>query len=130
MTDFETRRLPVERDEVAPDGCDVRVLLGLRGRGLMGHYELAPGHISRAVTNQTIEEIWFFLSGSGEMWRKQGEREEIVVVEFGVCVTVPLGTHFQLRSFGPKPLTAMGIVMPCWPGAGEAIVVQGKWEPT
>ena len=129
MADFDTRRLPVARDEVAPDGCDVRVLLGLEG-GLLGHYELAPGHVSRAVRNQTIEEIWFFLSGAGEMWRKHEEREEIVAVEFGVCVTVPLGTRFQLRSFGPKPLTAIGIVMPSWPGAGEAIVVQGKWEPT
>lgn len=129
MTNFDTKRLPVARDEVAPDGSDVRVLLGLKG-GVMAHYELAPGQVSTAVTDRTVEEIWFFLSGRGEMWRKQEEREEIVPVESGVCLTIPLGTHFQFRSFGYEPLTALGVTMPPWPGEGEAIVVQGKWEPT
>lgn len=129
MTNFDSKRLPVARDEVAPDGSDVRVLLGLKG-GVMAHYELPPGQVSTAVTDRTVEEIWFFLSGRGEMWRKQEEREEIVPVESGVCLTIPLGTHFQFRSFGYEPLTALGVTMPPWPGEGEAIVVQGKWEPT
>src|SRR5689334_1265939 len=88
MTDFGTKRLPVGRDAVAPDGSDVRILLGLQGGG-MAHFELAPGHTSTAVTHRTVEEIWFFLSGRGEMWRKQGGREETVPVEAGVCLTVP-----------------------------------------
>ncbi len=129
MTNFDTKRLPVARDEVAPDGSDVRVLLGLKG-GVMAHYELAPGQVSTAVTDRTVEEIWFFLSGRGELWRKQEEREEIVPVESGVCLTIPLGTHFQFRSFGYEPLTALGVTMPPWPGEGEAIVVQGKWAQT
>ena len=70
----------------------------------MGHYELAPGHVSTAVTDRTIEEIWFFLSGRGEMWRKQNAREEVVSVEAGVCITIPLGTHFQFRCTGDDPL--------------------------
>ena len=129
MTAFDTKRLPIAVDEVAPDGSDVRVLLGLKG-GLMGHYELAPEQVSTAVTNRTVEEIWFFLSGLGEMWRRQKGREETVPIESGVCVTIPLGTHFQFRSFGYEPLVAIGITMPPWPGEGEAIVVQGKWKPT
>lgn len=127
MTDFATKRLPLEPNEVAPDGSNVRVLLGLKG-GLMGHYELAPGHVSRAVRNQTVEEIWYFLSGRGLMWCKQEEREEVVPVEPGVCVTIPLGTSFQFRSFEDQPLVAVGITMPPWPGASEAIAVQGPWE--
>jgi mannose-6-phosphate isomerase-like protein (cupin superfamily) len=95
----------------------------------MGHYELAPGQVSKAVRNQTVEEIWFFLSGRGEMWRRQAEHEEIVPVESGVCLSIPLGTHFQFRSFGDAPLIAVGITMPPWPGPGEAIVVEGKWKP-
>ena len=129
MTAFDTKRLPIAVDEVAPDGSDVRVLLGLKG-GLMGHYELAPEQVSTAVTNRTVEEIWFFLSGFGEMWRRQKGREATVPIESGVCVTIPLGTHFQFRSFGYEPLVAIGITMPPWPGEGEAIVVQGKWKPT
>src|SRR4051794_12730477 len=129
MSDFATRRLPADRDAVAPDGSDVRVLLGL-ARGGMAHFELAPGETSTAVAHRTVEEIWFFLAGRGEMWRKQGEREEIVPVGPDVCITIPLGTHFQFRSFGPQPLAALGVTMPPWPGPDEAYQVEGKWPPT
>jgi mannose-6-phosphate isomerase-like protein (cupin superfamily) len=129
MQQFETKRLPAERDVVAPDGSDVRVLLGLKGGG-MAHFELAPGRTSTAVRHKTVEEVWHFVSGRGEMWRKQGEREETVPVEPGVCLTIPLGTCFQFRSFGPEPLAAIGVTMPPWPGEGEAVLVEGKWLPS
>jgi mannose-6-phosphate isomerase-like protein (cupin superfamily) len=129
MTPFDTKRLPVAPDATAPDTSDVRVLLGL-GSGGMAHFELAPGRVSKAVRHKTVEEIWFFLNGRGEMWRKQSDHEEIVAVEPGVCLTIPLGTHFQFRSYGYEPLSAIGITMPPWPGDGEAIEVAGKWRPT
>lgn len=129
MQRFETRRLPVERDAIAPDGSDVRVLLGLRGGG-MAHFELPPGHISTAIRHKTVEEIWFFLGGRGQMWRCTEGYEEVVTLEAGVCLTIPLGTHFQFRSFGHEPLAALGVTMPPWPGEGEAMVVVGKWQPT
>jgi glucose/arabinose dehydrogenase len=37
----------------------------------MAHFALPSGQISTAVAHQTVEEIWFFLSGTGEMWRQQ-----------------------------------------------------------
>jgi mannose-6-phosphate isomerase-like protein (cupin superfamily) len=129
MTNFDTKRLSSKRDNVAPDGSDVRILLGLQGGG-MAHFELPPGQMSTAVTHRTVEEIWFFLSGRGEMWRKQEGREEIVTVEAGTCLTIPLGTQFQFRSFGDCTLAALGVTMPPWPGEGEAIVLEGKWKPT
>ncbi len=128
-TPFETKPLPDQPDTIAPDGSDVRLLLGLQGGG-MAHFALAPGRTSVAVTHRTVEEIWFFLSGHGEMWRKQDEREEIVPVEMGVCLTIPLGTHFQFRAAGDEPLAAVAVTMPPWPGEGEAILVPGKWQPT
>jgi mannose-6-phosphate isomerase-like protein (cupin superfamily) len=127
MSDFAQLRVPKERTAVAPDGSDVRVLLSLE-RGGMAQFELAPGRTSRAVTHRTVEEIWLFLSGRGEMWRKQGAREEVVVVEAGLCVTIPLGTHFQFRALGGEPLCAVGVTMPPWPGEGEAMFVKGRWE--
>jgi mannose-6-phosphate isomerase-like protein (cupin superfamily) len=129
MRDFQTKRLPAERDGVAPDGSDVRTLLELE-RVSMAHFQLPPGQTSTAVAHRTIEEIWFFVSGRGEMWRMQAGREEIVAVESGVCVTIPLGTHFQFRSLGYEALMAIGVTAPPWPGNGEAIPVQGKWKPT
>ena len=129
MQKFDTKRLPVQRDAVAPDGSDVRILLGLE-RGGMAHFELPPGHTSAAVTHKTVEEIWFCLSGRGEMWRSTGRHEEVVPLEAGVCLTIPLGTRFQFRSFGYEPLAAIGVTMPPWPGPDEATVVEGKWQPT
>ena len=129
MTDFSTKRISVDRDTVAPDNSDVRILLGLNGGGL-AHFEIGPGCTSKAVAHRTVEEIWFFLTGRGEMWRKQGALEEVVSVDPGVCLTIPLGTHFQFRSFGFEPLAAIGVTMPPWPGDGEAYEVLGKWEPS
>jgi mannose-6-phosphate isomerase-like protein (cupin superfamily) len=129
MTDFTTSRLSPERDVVATDGSDVRILQSL-SRGALAHFTLAPGQTSTAVVHRTVEEIWFFLSGRGEMWRKQEGREEVVPVEAGVCVTIPLGTRFQFRSLGDEPLVALAVTIPPWPGDGEAVVVPGKWTPT
>jgi mannose-6-phosphate isomerase-like protein (cupin superfamily) len=129
MTSFDTKRLPVARDTVAPDGSDVRILLGLDAGGI-AHFELPPGQTSKAMTHRTVEEVWFVLSGRGEMWRKQAEREEIVPLDHGVCLTIPLGTHFQFRSFGYEPLAAIGVTMPPWPGEDEAVDVPGKGSHT
>lgn len=126
---FHTTRLPRQPDTVAPDGSDVRILLSLSG-GSMAHFELAPGATSYAVTHRTVEEIWFFVQGRGEMWRKLGNDEAVVPVDPGVCLTIPSGTHFQFRAFGPEPLAALGVTMPPWPGAHEAAEVPGKWTPT
>ena len=129
MASFGTKQLPAARDVIAPDGSDVRVLLGL-ARGGMAHFVLAPGQISTAVTHRTVEEIWYVLSGRGEMWRRQGDREDVVAMEPGMCLTIPLGTHFQFRSLGTEELAAVAVTMPPWPGDGEALVVAGKWQPT
>ncbi len=129
MLEFTTKRLPVAADVVAPDGSDVRILLGLKGGGT-AHFELAPGKTSVAVAHRTVEEIWFFLNGRGQMWRKLGEQEEVVPVDSGVCLTIPVGTHFQFRSFGDAPLAALGVTMPPWPGDDEAYEVAGKWQAT
>ena len=129
MVAFDTKPLPTARDAVAPDGSDVRILLGLKAGG-MAHFELPPGQTSTAVAHRTVEEIWYFLSGRGEMWRRQGNRESIVAVGPNICLTIPQGTEFQFRAFGDEPLAAIGITMPPWPGEDEAYRVEGKWTPT
>jgi len=69
--DFVTKRLPSKLDFRAPDGSNVRLLVSGRN-GSMAHFELPPGQTSRAVAHRTVEEIWYFLAGRGEMWRKMG----------------------------------------------------------
>ena len=129
LTDFSTKSLPSQRDAVAPDGSDVRLLLRLKG-GSMIHFELAPNRISKAVTHRTVEEIWYFVGGRGQVWRKQNGQAAVVDAYPGVSLTIPLGTQFQFRSFGDKPLAAIAVTMPPWPGEGEAIIVNGEWEPS
>jgi mannose-6-phosphate isomerase-like protein (cupin superfamily) len=123
---FATLPLPPEPTVVAPDGSDVRVLLALAG-GSMAHFELAPGRVSRAVCHRTVEEIWYVVSGRGEMWRRQGGHEEVVALERGVCLTIPVGTHFQFRAAPTQALAAVAVTMPPWPGHDQAVLVEGRW---
>ena len=129
MTDFATKLLPVKPDVTAPDGADVRILLDLQG-GSMAHFELQPDRTTTAVVHRTVEEIWYVVAGQGEMWRKQGQHEEIVSLVPGVCLTIPVGTHFQFRSTGREPLAAVAVTIPPWPGEQEACIIEGKWQPT
>ena len=126
---FATKSLPPEPDAIAPDGSNVRVLLSLIRAGL-AHLELAPWQTSASVAHKTIEDIWFFVQGCGQMWRALDGREQTVDVEPGVCLTIPVGTRFQFKSFGPDSLAAVGVSMPPWPGTGEAYFVQGPWDTT
>ncbi len=132
---FDSMRLPADRDVVAPDGSDVRILLRLAG-GSMAHFELAGGRTSRAVVHRSVDEIWYVLSGRGEMWRSQAGRqgregrrgrEEIVPLEPGTCLSIPVGTRFQFRALGDGPLAAVAVAMPPWPGEDEAREVSGTW---
>jgi mannose-6-phosphate isomerase-like protein (cupin superfamily) len=93
----------------------------------MAHFTLSPGQTSRAVAHRTVEELWYFLAGKGRMWRRSGEREETVDVAPGVSLSIPLGTHFQLRNDGAEPLAAVAVTMPPWPGVDEAFSVEGRW---
>jgi mannose-6-phosphate isomerase-like protein (cupin superfamily) len=128
MAHFETKQLPTQPDVAAPDGSQVRMLLRLDG-GSMAHFELAPGLASLPVAHRTVEELWYVLGGGGEMWRRDEAGEEIVNIETGVCISIPLGTAFQFRNTGNEPLTAIAITVPPWPGEDEAYAVEGKWEP-
>jgi mannose-6-phosphate isomerase-like protein (cupin superfamily) len=94
---FDTMRLPPGCDAIAPDGSCVRVLLRL-GRGGMAHFELGVGRISRTMAHHHVEEIWYIVGGRGEMWRRDGDRQETVPLAAGTCVSIPTGTHFQFRS--------------------------------
>ena len=129
MRAFETKMLGAAPDAVAPDGTAVRLLAALAG-GSFAHFELAAGAVSQAVVHRTVEEIWYFVAGRGELWRRAGDHEEIVTVAPGVAATIPLGTRFQFRAFAEAPLAFVAVTMQPWPGDGEAEVVAGKWRPT
>jgi mannose-6-phosphate isomerase-like protein (cupin superfamily) len=127
---MQTKSLPGVPDVIAPDGSDVRILLGVAG-GTMAHFELGAGETSVAVRHRTVEELWYFLGGSGEMWRRGPDGDEsIVEVGAGVCIDIPVGTTFQFRATADGPVSAIGATMPPWPGEGEAVLAEGPWQPT
>jgi mannose-6-phosphate isomerase-like protein (cupin superfamily) len=126
---FETKRLAVEPDAIAPDGSEVRVLCQVP-RGGLAIFSLPPRAVAKSVAHQTVEEVWYILSGSGRMWRKLGEQEEILELRPGISLTIPTGTHFQFRCDGDERLDVIGATMPPWPGESEAYFVKGAWRPT
>ncbi len=126
---FQTRQASQVPDVIAPDGSEVRILCSV-SRGGMALFTLPEGTIARAVTHRSVEEVWYIAAGSGRMWRRLNDREQIVALVPGVSVSLPVGTHFQFRNDGKEPLIAVGTTMPPWPGAQEAVFVAGAWAPT
>ena len=129
MRAFDTKPLGAAPDAVAPDGTAVRLLAALSG-GSFAHFELPARAVSHAVVHRTVEEIWYFVAGRGELWRRAGDQEDVVAVGPGVCATIPLGTRFQFRASPEAPLAFVAVTMPPWPGEGEAEAVEGRWRPT
>ncbi len=129
MQTGSTMALPAAHDVIAPDGSQVRILLSLTG-GSMAHFLLPAGQVSRAVRHRTVEEIWYVVSGSGEMWRSAGTTQHIHRMTPGTCLTIPVGVAFQFRASDHEPLAAVAVTMPPWPGENEAEMVEGTWQPT
>ena len=129
MEQFTTVSLALKPEAMAPDGSEVR-LLSRTNRGSMAHFALAPHAVSRSVAHSTVEEVWYILRGNGRMWRRLGHAEATVRLIPGVSVSILTGTHFQFRNDGDEPLEVIGVTMPPWPGADEAVAVRGIWKPS
>ena len=123
---LDTKTRPESMDALAPDGSEIRLLTAVSGGGMV-HCTLPPGHTSRAVRHSTVEEVWYFLEGRGEVWRRLEEQEQVTAVEPGISVNIPLGTHFQFRNTGEASLRFLIVTMPPWPGDAEAVRVTDHW---
>ncbi|HEV2218053.1 MAG TPA: cupin domain-containing protein [Candidatus Dormibacteraeota bacterium] len=89
---------------------------------------LRPGGVSRPVRHRTVEEIWYFLGGDGEVWINGATTH----VTAGSTVTIPTGSPFQFRTLGAEPLRFLCFTSPPWPGDGEAVPAAdgGLGKPT
>jgi mannose-6-phosphate isomerase-like protein (cupin superfamily) len=125
---MHTARAAAAYDVLAPDGSEIRLLV--QGtHGSMVHCTLRPGQVTQAVWHRTVEEVWYCLAGTGELWRRTVERELITQLEPGVSVDIPLGAAFQFRTTGDAALEVLIVTMPPWPGADEAVATEGLWAP-
>ena len=96
----------------------------------MIHSTVKPGQINQATVHKTVDEIWFVLEGRGEIWRRQDGVEQLVELVAGMAIDIPAGTAFQYRNTGEHPLKFICVTMPPWPGADEAVYVDGIWTAT
>jgi mannose-6-phosphate isomerase-like protein (cupin superfamily) len=126
---WETKSVAPQPDVIAPDGSEVHLGLECR-RGGLSVFVLPAGRVSKAIRHKTIEEVWFFIHGEGEMWRGNGKAEEICRVGPEIFLTIPTGTAFQFRALGDEPLRVVIATMPPWPGADEAVQADGPWIAT
>lgn len=64
---FESKTLSIKYDYLDPDRSEIRLLPNGKNGG-MAHCKLPEGEISTLVSHKTVDEIWYVISGEGEMW--------------------------------------------------------------
>jgi mannose-6-phosphate isomerase-like protein (cupin superfamily) len=126
---FDYAERPAAPDTLAPDGSEIRLLVA-HSTGGMCEVRLRAGGVSIPVRHRTVQEIWYFLEGEGEVWRQAPDgTARTVNVHSGSALTIPLGCRFQFRNTGPGDLRFLCVTTPPWPGEQEAIVepAAGAW---
>ncbi|MFZ6013813.1 MAG: cupin domain-containing protein, partial [Bacteroidota bacterium] len=93
----KTISLKANYEHLAPDGSEIR-LLATMTRGSLAHCVLPPQGISSAVQHRSVDEIWYVLQGSGEIWREHNRVSSITKISSGVSITIPVHTKFQFRN--------------------------------
>jgi len=123
---FNNKSLTAAYDYLAPDKSEIRLLVEFDGGGIC-HCTLPVGKVSTAVKHKTVNEIWYCLSGEGEIWQQKNEEDEIRKFSVNDSFTIPLGNSFQFRNTGAVPLCILIVTIPKWPGADEAEITNGNW---
>ncbi len=126
---FSTSTTPVEPVEIAPDGSEVRPLVGTE-RGGMAHFTFPAGHVTPGIRHRRVDEVWYVVDGDGELWLSDEAGSAIVELRAGVAVSIPVGTTFQVSVAEAAPLAVVGVTIPPWPPEGDADIVDGHWTPT
>jgi mannose-6-phosphate isomerase-like protein (cupin superfamily) len=125
---WQTTKAAELPDTFAPDGAEIRLLAQTPGASSV-HARLQPGQVAAAIQHRTVDEIWYVLAGRGEIWRsdEQGASQVDELLP-GVSLSIPVGTRFQFRCLGDQPLDVVIVTVPPWPGAEEAVFVEGHFR--
>ena len=126
---MQTHSFPPTPEGRSPAGAEIRFLM--HGEtGDMIHSTVPPGQVNRATVHATVSEFWHVLSGEGQIWRRDDAGEATTDLRTGVTIDIPVGTAFQYRCTGGEALQFICVSMPPWPGAEEATIIEGPWQPT
>jgi mannose-6-phosphate isomerase-like protein (cupin superfamily) len=126
LTGESVRSLPIPYDYLAPDGSEIRLLIGGEHGGL-AHCLLPAGRASSPVQHRTVEELWHVLEGEGEIWRARNGEERCDKLQPGDSIRICVDTCFQFRAGKAKDLKLLLATMPPWPGPQDAVAAPGKW---
>src|SRR5581483_5300019 len=109
-------------DAIAPDGSLIYYRVGDARRASLVEVVLPSARASRSVRHRTVEEIWYFLAGEGEVWLRDPATAlaTITPVGPGDRLVIPTGHHFQFRATGREDLRFLCYTSPPWPGEHEA----------
>ena len=122
----EPVQLKSKYDHHAPDGSEI-YLLAAGSKGGFCQCILPVGGVSQATSHKTVEELWYFVEGQGEVYRKGINNDEPTAVKSGTSLVIPVHTTFQFRNTGDVPLRFIIATMPPWPGPSEAASEAGIW---
>jgi mannose-6-phosphate isomerase-like protein (cupin superfamily) len=111
-------------DAIAPDGSEITLLVTNARHASLVEARLAAGLSSRPVRHRTVEEVWYFLAGTGRVWRRSPDGmialEEVAP---GSCLVIPTGWAFQFQASPDADLRFLCYTSPPWPGNDEAELV-------
>ncbi len=124
---MKTQHLKITPDYIAPDSSRIFLMPDMNG-GSICICELPVGATSNPACHKTVEEIWYFLAGDGQLWRKLKEEETITPFTKDTAVTILPGCYFQFKNTGKETLRFLIVTMPPWPGEDEAFAVKGYWQ--
>jgi mannose-6-phosphate isomerase-like protein (cupin superfamily) len=110
---WETKAVADEYDYVSPGGVSEIRLLPSFEQGEVTHARANPSGPSLAATTSGLGEIFYVLSGEGELWRRSGELADVTHLHPGRCVSVPPGIEFQYRALD-GPLAFLVATAPRW----------------
>jgi len=120
------RRAAAAADAVAPDGSEIRFLAGaadLATRSSLVEVDLPADRVTIPVRHRTVEETWYVVEGSGEVWRVDPDGDQATfAVAAGDSLVIPTGWGFQFAA-GPQGLRFICFTSPAWPGPEEAMAL-------
>jgi mannose-6-phosphate isomerase-like protein (cupin superfamily) len=113
MPSWRTCDLPENPHYTWPSGVSEIRLLPSLAEGELAHATASPESVSAAAVLTSIAEFFYVLEGQGELWRKQGDVEQVVELSPQHCYSIPAGVEFQYR-VGPEPLRFIVCSAPRW----------------
>jgi len=116
-------------DALAPDGSEIRFLVGDARPASLVEVRLEAGKTSTAVRHRTVAEIWYFLQGRGTIWHQAGGSIMSSRVEPGRSLVIATGWAFQFAADPGEDLRFLCFTSPPWPGDQEALPAEDLAVP-